>query len=66
MIVFVYGGITYSEICAIIRKSKSVQNFKIIIGGTSVLTSEEFIDSLSRLPSNKNEAFEITGLNTFE
>lgn len=67
-IVFVYGGITYSEVAAIQKRIKKsgINHFKVIIGGTSVFTSKEYLNNLAALPQNKNETFEISGLNTIE
>ena len=51
LIIFIVGGVTYSEIRSIYEVAKTKTNREIFIGGTSILTPKSFIEALRDLPS---------------
>lgn len=68
LIVFVIGGVTRSEIANMerVHREKKLAH-KLIIGSTSVINNtEEYLDLLASLPSNKSEIFEVKGLNKMD
>merc|ERR1712109_335948 len=46
IIVFVVGGTTYSEMRAAYEVSADKKNWEIVMGGTHIMTPEEFLDSV--------------------
>lgn len=56
IIVFMVGGVTYSEAKLVAEINRSTPSIRIVIGGTDVLNSDEFLDVLesgaSKWPDN--------------
>lgn len=56
IIIFIIGGITYEETCAINNINKAYSgNIKVIIGGTHLHNFKSFIDEVLSLTNNDNE-----------
>lgn len=50
LIIFVLGGISHNEICALERLSTEKKiNHHLVIGGTSILSASQYIDQLKDL-----------------
>eukprot|EP01083_Nonionella_stella_P203312 741981_1 len=54
LIIFVVGGITFAEICAIYRLSEDL-NVEIIIGSTQTLTYKQYVDNLQSMESTNSD-----------
>ena len=66
LIVFVIGGISHNEICAVERLSQEKRiNHHLIIGSTSILTASQYIEQLKDL-SIPNEGGHDEGTKNIE
>lgn len=49
LIIFIAGGMTYSEMRCAYEVSKINENYGFIVGSTHILTPETFLDNLAKL-----------------
>ncbi len=67
LIVFVLGGVSHNEICALERLSQEKRiNHHLLIGSTSILTASQYIDQLKELSMPNDTVGDFDGPKNIE
>ena len=56
MIVFVLGGVTYSELRCAYEVTNERKNWEVIVGGSQILTPEGFLKEVKGLSNSAEDA----------